>query len=96
VLGLTASLAREVGRHGVRVNAILPGTVRGPRITAVIAQYAQKNDISEAEAERHYLGRQATEAYVEATEIAAMVSYLCSPAARSITGQFIGVDGGFE
>jgi NAD(P)-dependent dehydrogenase (short-subunit alcohol dehydrogenase family) len=96
VLGLTASLAREVGRFGVRVNAILPGTVRGPRITSVIAQYAQKNDISEAEAERRYLGRQATEAYVEPTEVAAMVSYLCSPAARSITGQFIGVDGGFE
>ena len=96
VLGLTASLAREVGRFGVRVNAILPGTVRGPRIAGVIAQYAKKNGISEAEAERHYLGRQATETYVEATEIAAMVSYLCSPAARSITGQFIGVDGGFE
>lgn len=96
VLGLTASLAREVGRHGVRVNAILPGTVRGPRIAGVIERYAQQNGLSVAEAERHYLGRQATAAYVEPQEIAAMVSYLCSPAARSITGQFIGVDGGFE
>jgi NAD(P)-dependent dehydrogenase (short-subunit alcohol dehydrogenase family) len=96
VLGLTASLAREVGRHGVRVNAILPGTVRGPRIAAVIERYAQQNDIGIAEAERHYLGRQATGAYIEPSEIAAMVSYLCSSAARSITGQFIGVDGGFE
>lgn len=96
LLGLTASLAREVGRHGVRVNAILPGTVRGPRIAAVIERYAQQNGISIAEAERHYLGRQATGAYIEPSEIAAMVSYLCSPAARSITGQFIGVDGGFE
>ncbi len=96
VLGLTASLAREVGRHGVRVNAILPGTVRGPRIAGVIARYAEQNRISVAEAERHYLGRQATGAYVEPGEIAAMVSYLCSPAARSITGQFLGVDGGFE
>jgi NAD(P)-dependent dehydrogenase (short-subunit alcohol dehydrogenase family) len=96
VLGLTASLAREVGRHGVRVNAILPGTVRGPRIAAVIERYAQQNGISVAQAEQHYLGRQATGAYIEPAEIAAMVSYLCSPAARSITGQFIGVDGGFE
>jgi NAD(P)-dependent dehydrogenase (short-subunit alcohol dehydrogenase family) len=96
VLGLTASLAREVGRHGVRVNAILPGTVRGPRIADVIAKYAQANGIGNAEAERHYLARQATEAYVEPAEVAEMVSYLCSPHARSITGQFIGVDGGFE
>jgi NAD(P)-dependent dehydrogenase (short-subunit alcohol dehydrogenase family) len=96
VLGLTASLAREVGRHGVRVNAILPGTVRGPRIAGVIARYAEQNGIPFAEAERHYLGRQATGAYIEPQEIAAMVSYLCSPAARSITGQFLGVDGGFE
>jgi NAD(P)-dependent dehydrogenase (short-subunit alcohol dehydrogenase family) len=96
VLGLTSSLAREVGTHGVRVNAILPGTVRGPRIAAVIERYAQQNGIAIAEAERHYLGRQATRAYIEASEIAAMVSYLCSSAARSITGQFIGVDGGFE
>jgi NAD(P)-dependent dehydrogenase (short-subunit alcohol dehydrogenase family) len=96
VLGLTASLAREVGRHGVRVNAILPGTVRGPRIADVIARYAETNGMSNAAAERHYLARQATEAYVEPTEVAEMVSYLCSPSARSITGQFIGVDGGFE
>jgi NAD(P)-dependent dehydrogenase (short-subunit alcohol dehydrogenase family) len=96
VLGLTASLAREVGRHGVRVNAILPGTVRGPRIADVIAKYAHQNGISNEAAERHYLKRQASEAYVEPTEIADMVSYLCSQHARSITGQFIGVDGGFE
>jgi NAD(P)-dependent dehydrogenase (short-subunit alcohol dehydrogenase family) len=96
VLGLTASLAREVGKNGVRVNAILPGTVRGPRIESVIAAYAAKNNIGTAEAEQWYLARQATGAYIEPQEIAEMVSYLCSPKARSITGQFIGVNGGFE
>jgi NAD(P)-dependent dehydrogenase (short-subunit alcohol dehydrogenase family) len=96
VLGLTAALAREVGRAGVRVNAILPGTVRGPRIESVIAGYAKKNNIGIAEAEQWYLARQATGAYIEPQEIAEMVSYLCTPKARSITGQFIGVNGGFE
>lgn len=96
VLGLTAGLAREVGKSGVRVNAILPGTVRGPRIESVIAGYAEKNDISVADAEQWYLARQATGAYIEPEEIAEMVSYLASPKARSITGQFIGVNGGFE
>lgn len=96
VLGLTGSLAREVGKNGIRVNAILPGTVRGPRIESVIAGYAEKNNISVPDAEAWYLARQATGAYVEPQEIAEMVSYLCSPKARSITGQFIGVNGGFE
>ncbi|MBI1204093.1 MAG: SDR family oxidoreductase [Rhodopseudomonas sp.] len=96
VLGLTGSLAREVGKNGIRVNAILPGTTRGPRIESVIAGYAEKNNISVADAEAWYLARQATGAYVEPQEIAEMVSYLCSPKARSITGQFIGVNGGFE
>ena len=96
VLGLTGSLAREVGKNGIRVNAILPGTTRGPRIESVIAGYADKNNITVAEAEAWYLARQATGAYVEPQEIAEMVSYLCSPKARSITGQFIGVNGGFE
>jgi NAD(P)-dependent dehydrogenase (short-subunit alcohol dehydrogenase family) len=41
VLGLTASLAREVGADGIRVNAILPGMVRGDRIDAVIAKFAE-------------------------------------------------------
>ncbi len=96
VLGLTASLAREVASFGIRVNAILPGTVRGARIEGVIAQYARQNAIGIPEAEQHYLGRQAIKEYVEPGEVAEMVSYLCSRRARSITGQFIGVDGGFE
>ena len=96
VLGLTASLAREVGRHGVTVNAILPGAVRGDRIERVIAAHARAENIGIEQAERYYLARQATEAFIEPQEIAEMISYLCTPAARSITGQFIGVNGGFE
>jgi len=96
VLGLTASLAREVGHRGVRVNAIMPGAVRGERIERVVASHARAENISIEEAERYYLARQATEAFIEPQEIAEMVSYLCTPKARSITGQFLGVDGGFE
>jgi NAD(P)-dependent dehydrogenase (short-subunit alcohol dehydrogenase family) len=96
VLGFTASLAREVGEAGIRVNAILPGSVRGERIENVVAAYAEKNAVPIAEAEAYYLARAATRRFVEPEEIAAMVLYLASDAARSITGQFIGVDGGFE
>jgi NAD(P)-dependent dehydrogenase (short-subunit alcohol dehydrogenase family) len=96
LLGLTATLAREVGAAGVRVNAILPGSVRGPRIAAVIAAYAVANRVPLAEAEAHYLRRQATGRFVEPEEIAETILFLASDAARSITGQFLGVDGGFE
>lgn len=96
LLGLTATLAREVGAAGVRVNAILPGSVRGPRIAAVIAAYAEANRIPVEQAEAHYLRRQATGRFVEPEEIAETILFLASDAARSITGQFLGVDGGFE
>ena len=96
VLGLTASLAREVGIYGVTVNAILPGAVRGERIERVIAAHARAENIGIKEAERYYLARQATEAFIEPQEIAEMISYLCTAKARSITGQFVGVNGGFE
>jgi NAD(P)-dependent dehydrogenase (short-subunit alcohol dehydrogenase family) len=96
LLGLTATLAREVGAAGVRVNAILPGSVRGPRIAAVIAAFAEANGLSLAEAEAQYLSRQATGRFVEAEEIAETILFLASDAARSITGQFLGVDGGFQ
>jgi NAD(P)-dependent dehydrogenase (short-subunit alcohol dehydrogenase family) len=96
VLGLTASLARECGPHGVTVNAILPGAVRGDRIERVIAAYARAQNVGLKEAEAYYLTRQATGAFIEPQEIAEMISYLATPKARSITGQFIGVNGGFE
>jgi NAD(P)-dependent dehydrogenase (short-subunit alcohol dehydrogenase family) len=96
VRGLTATLAREVGPHGIRVNAILPGTVRGERIERVIAGYAEANGIDYPAAEAHYLARQATGRMIEPEEIAATIAFLASDAAVSITGQFVGVDGGFE
>jgi NAD(P)-dependent dehydrogenase (short-subunit alcohol dehydrogenase family) len=96
VLGLTASLAREVGGDGIRVNAVLPGAVRGERIDGVIARYAEANKMTIKEAQDNYLRRQATGQFVEAEEIAAMVLFLAGDEARPITGQFISIDGGFE
>ena len=96
VLGLTAALAREVAKDGIRANAILPGAVRGERIARVVEAYAAAENIPLPEAEAWYLRRQATGAYVEPEEIAAMVVHLASEAGRSITGQFISIDGGFE
>ena len=96
VLGLTAALAREVGRDGIMVNAILPATTRGDRIRTVFRNYASANKLSIEGAEASFLSRHATGRMVEPEHIADMILFLASPAGRSITGQFIGIDGGFE
>lgn len=96
VLGFTTSLAREVGTMGIRVNAILPAAIRGERIVNVVKAYAEANDISFEAAEAYYLSRQANRAFIEPEEVAATVLFLVSDGARSITGQFIGVNGGYE
>lgn len=96
VLGLTAALARELGPVGIRVNAILPATTRGERIQRVFRDYAEANGLSLDVAEASFLTRHATGRMVEPEDIADTVLFLASAAGRSITGQFIGVDGGFE
>ena len=96
VIGFTKSLAREVGEQGIRVNAILPGAVRGPRIQRVIDGVAKLKGISVEEAEKRSLRPQATKAYVEAQEVADLIAFLCGDSARSITGETIEVSGGHE
>ncbi len=46
VIGFTQSLAKELGPHNIRVNAILPGIVEGPRMNGVIAARAKQTDVS--------------------------------------------------
>ena len=96
VLGFTASLAREVGELGIRVNAILPGAIRGERMISVVQEHADLNGMSFEDAEALYMRRQATRRMIEPEEVAATIMFLVSDAARSITGEFIGVNGGFE
>lgn len=93
VVGFTKSLAIELGPHGVRVNAILPGAVDGPRIRAVIAAKAKAlGEPEQALAKRHeqqaVLGRM-----VSANDIANMALFAASDAAINITGQELVVDG---
>lgn len=96
VLGFTATLADEVAPHGVRVNAILPGAVDGERIRKGIAAYAEANTVPLADAERHYLDRQPTGQLVPPSDIAETILFLASDRAKSITGQFIEVSGGYR
>ena len=96
VIGLTQSLAKELGPSNIRVNAILPGIVEGPRMTGVIAARATQTNVSYEAMEKTYLDRVSLRRMVTAEDVAATVAYLISPAGRNISGQSIGVDGNVE
>ncbi|CAN5592624.1 SDR family oxidoreductase [soil metagenome] len=85
VVGLTKSAALENARTGVRVNAVLPGTVRTPMLEG----FAGSDDALEAMGRTSPMGRLA-----EPAEIAAAVVWLCSDAASYVTGHAFAVDGG--
>jgi len=96
VIGLTQSLAKELGPADIRVNAILPGIVAGARMEGVIAKRAEQLGVSYAEMERTYLDRISLRRMVTAEDVAETVLFLVSGAGRNISGQSIGVCGNVE
>jgi NAD(P)-dependent dehydrogenase (short-subunit alcohol dehydrogenase family) len=96
VVGLTHSLAKELGPDGIRVNAILPGIVAGPRIEKVIAARAETLGIGYKEMEKQYLDKVSLRRMVTAEDVANTVMFLCSPLGHNISGQAIGVCGNVE
>ncbi|WP_447556132.1 SDR family oxidoreductase [Vreelandella sp. EE22] len=91
VVGLTKSLACELGPNGVRVNAILPGIVRGPRIEKVIEHRAAKRGISYEAMEQENLSKISMRKMVEPKDIAAMALFLSAPGGSNISGQALSV-----
>ncbi len=96
VIGLTKTLAMELGRDGIRVNAIAPGSIIGDRMDRVVAAQAQLEGTTIEEVEHMYRQSVSMERFIDPQEIADMVVYLCSDHARSISGQVIAVDGNTE
>ena len=96
IVGLTQSVAMEVGEFDIRVNAILPGIVAGPRQARVQSARAIALGISEPEMAERYVANVSLRRKVDAREIADTVIYLCSPAGRSVSGMSIGVCGNVE
>ncbi|MEO6986806.1 MAG: SDR family oxidoreductase [Paralcaligenes sp.] len=96
VVGFTKSLAIELGPHGIRVNAICPGAVAGPRIQAVIAAKAQMLGKPVSEMENTYKQQASLNRMVTAEDIANMVVFVASDLAKNISGQALAVDGNTE
>lgn len=96
VVGFTQSLAKELGPQNIRVNAILPGIVEGPRIDRVIEARAKQLGLSHKEMEGRYLERVSLRRMVTPHDIAETVMFLLSRAGANISGQSIGVCGNVE
>ena len=88
LLGLTKGLARELGPHGITVNAIAPGAVRSEVEDRVYADQLEAYD-------ERILRGQSIKRRIEAGDIAGLAVFLCSDGAAMLTGQNIGVDGGW-
>ena len=85
-LGMVRSLATEVSPHGVRVNAIAPGWIESEMmLNALNGDPKRSNKI---------LGRTPMNAFGTPRDIGLAATYLCSPAARFVTGVLLPVDGG--
>jgi NAD(P)-dependent dehydrogenase (short-subunit alcohol dehydrogenase family) len=95
VIGLTRTLALELGTDDVTVNAVCPGATRGPRIDSVIEKQADRLDVDFETAKREvFTDDTALGTMVDPDDIASMVVYLASAEGRHISGQDINVDGG--
>jgi NAD(P)-dependent dehydrogenase (short-subunit alcohol dehydrogenase family) len=93
VVGFTKTLAIELGGDGIRVNAILPGAVDGPRIQAVIAAKAKSLGKSVEDMTQAYTSQAALGRMVTSRDVANMVLFAASDLARNVTGQELVVDG---
>jgi NAD(P)-dependent dehydrogenase (short-subunit alcohol dehydrogenase family) len=93
VIGLMKTVAMELGPHGIRANAICPGSVNGPRIDRVIEAEAAAKGTTPQTIRAGYAAGSALKRLSDPEDVAAMAVFLASDAARMVTGQALAVDG---
>lgn len=96
IVGLTQTLAMELGEFGIRVNAILPGIVDSARHHAQLQAQADRLGISVQDMNERYLRTISLHERVSEAEVADLAAFLCSGSARHISGQSMGVCGNVE
>lgn len=96
MIGLMKTWAMELGPEGIRVNAICPTSVEGPRIDGVIEREAQARGITVDEVRDNYLRQSSMRTFIKADDVADIVMFLSSDGAMKISGQTISVDGHTE
>ncbi len=96
VIGITKSLAIELGDYKIRVNAICPGSVSGDRMNRVIKAKAKSIGVNPNKIKKDYESMVSLKTFVDKEDIARAAIFLISDDATKISGQIITVDGNTE
>jgi 3-hydroxybutyrate dehydrogenase len=96
LLGFTRAVAMETLADGITCNAVSPGSVLTPGTEDRVERIREAQGVDRQAAERKFLeGKQPSGRFVRADDVAAAIAFLCSPAARDITGTVVPIDGGW-
>jgi 3-hydroxybutyrate dehydrogenase len=96
IAGLTKTVALEAAEHNVTCNAVCPGYVLTPLVQKQIPDTARARGLTEEQVVRDVLlAAQPTRKFVTVEEVAALVTFLCSRDAASITGAVLPIEGGW-
>ena len=93
VIGVTKTLAMELGKFKIRVNAICPGTIKGDRMVRVIKDKAKFLKVSKKLIEKEFVSMASMNCWIYEKDIGKMCSFLISSDGERISGQTISVDG---
>ena len=96
VVGMTKTLAMELGKYKIRVNAICPGTIKGNRMKRVIRDKAKFRKISPKKIESDFISMASMKNWINEEDIGNMCAHLISDEANKVSGQVIAVDGNVE
>ncbi len=96
IIGLTKSLAMELGKFNIRVNAVCPGSVSGDRMKRVIEAKATSMGLSEKTLQRDFESMTSLNTFVDKEDISNSVIFLLSDEAKRISGQVMSIDGNTE
>jgi len=96
IVGITKSLAMELGKFNVRVNAICPGTIKGDRMKRVIKDKAKFNKTSVKSVEKDFVSMSSMKKWILEEDVGKMCAFLISEDSSKVSGQVIAVDGHTE
>ena len=96
IIGITKTLAMELGKFNIRVNAVCPGTIKGDRMKRVIRDKAKFTKVSVKTIEKDFVSMSSMKQWILEEDIGKMCSFLISDDSSKVSGQVISVDGHTE
>jgi NAD(P)-dependent dehydrogenase (short-subunit alcohol dehydrogenase family) len=94
VIGLTRSLALELARKNITVNAVCPGYTETAIVTQAVDNIVAKTGQTPEQARHALAARNPMQRLVQPAEVAHTVTWLCLPGSESVNGQALAIDGG--